>query len=267
MEAEPFPKRIVTLTTEATEIVFRLGAADRVVGVSGYSIRPPEARLKPRVAAFTSARLDKIRELSPDLVIAFSDLQKDIVRDLVAEGFTVLCTNQRSLDETLQAILLIGRAIGAEVEAQNLVGELEQTFAVYRERASKFPRRARVYFEEWDSPMISGIAWVGELIELAGGEDIFPELRAGKSAGQRTVDPQEVVRRNPEIIVASWCGKKVNLESIKSRPGWDKIDAVREGRVYEIKSPDILAPGPSLVYGLSQLSGFLEAFHGAGRPA
>lgn len=264
MDASPYPERIVTLTAEATEIVFRLGAGDRIAGVSGYALRPPEARLKPRVAAFTSARLEKIRELAPDLVIAFSDLQKDIVRDLVAEGFTILCTNQRTLQETLRAILLIGRAIGCDVEARNLAGEMEQTFAVYRQKSSQFPRRVRVYFEEWDDPLISGIAWVGELIELAGGEDIFPELRSGKVASQRTVDPQEVVRRNPEVILASWCGKKVNIEAIRSRPGWGEIDAVRENRIYEIKSPDILAPGPSLLYGLSQLFSHLEAFHSAG---
>lgn len=261
MEASSYPRRIVTLTAESTEIVFRLGAGDRVAGVSGYSVRPPEARLKPRVAAFTSARLEKIRELAPDLVIAFSDLQKDIVRDLVAESFTVLCTNQRSLEETFQAIHLIGRAVGCEVEAYNLVGEMQQTFAATREKAAHFPRRVRVYFEEWDNPLISGIAWVGELIEMAGGEDIFPEHRKGKVARERAVDPEDVIRRNPEVIFASWCGKKVNIEAIKARPGWDRIDAVLENRIYEIKSPDILAPGPSLVYGLTQLFSHLEAFH------
>ncbi len=248
------PQRIVCLTAETTEIAFALGAGERVVGVSGYSVRPPEARRKPKVAAYTSARLDKILELRPDLVLAFSDLQADLVRDLVKAGLTVLVTNQRSLAETWDAIRLIGRALGAPSEAEKLAVDLQAEVERVREEATRLPRRPRVYFEEWDDPLISGIRWVGELIEAAGGEDIFPELRGAQRAPDRVVDPADVVRRDPQVIVASWCGKKVNLDRIQTRPGWQAITAVRHGRTHEIKSPDILQPGPSLVRGLRQLA-------------
>jgi len=248
------PQRIVCLTAETTEIAFALGAGERVVGVSGYSVRPPEARRKPKVAAYTSARPDKILELRPDVVLAFSDLQADLVRDLVKAGLTVLATNQRSLAETWDAIRLIGRALGAPSEAEKLAADLQAEVERVREEATRLPRRPRVYFEEWDDPLISGIRWVAELIQAAGGEDIFPELQAAHRAPDRVVDPADVVRRDPQVIVASWCGKKVNLDRIRTRPGWQAITAVRHDRIHEIKSPDILQPGPSLVRGLRQLT-------------
>jgi iron complex transport system substrate-binding protein len=248
------PQRVVCLTAETTEIAFALGAGERVVGVSGYSVRPPEARRKPKVAAYTSARLDKILELQPDLILAFSDLQAEIVRDLVKAGLSVVVTNQRSLAETWEAIRLIGRVLGCPVEAEKLASDLQDEIDRFRHEAARLPRRPRVFFEEWDDPLISGIRWVGELVEAAGGEDIFPEMRGAHRAPDRVVDPAEVVRRDPEVIVASWCGKKVNPDRIRTRPGWQAITAVRHGCIHEIKSPDILQPGPSLVRGLRRLA-------------
>ena len=253
-----YPQRIVCLTAETTEIAFRLGAADRIVGVSGYAMRPPEARLKPKVAAFTTVKFGKMLELKPDLVLSFSDLQKDIVRDLVEAGVNVLSVNQRSLAETYQAILLIGAVLGLEANARSLIEEMEVVVEAIRRASAAFPRRPRVFFEEWDDPLISGIRWVAEIIEIAGGEDVFPEMRECNNAPQRIVDPAEVVRRNPEVIIASWCGKKVVKSRIRQRPGWDAIEAVRHDRIYEVKSPDILAPGPSLLYGLRQIHEILQ---------
>ena len=209
LRSSQWPKRIVCLTAETTEIVFALGAGDRVVGVSGYATRPPEARLKEKVSAFTSARMDKIRALQPDLVLAFSDLQKDLLRELAGEGYNVFLTNQRSLDEIGETILAIGRLLGLEANAQKLCddfyGELDQL----EKEAQEFPRRLRVYFEEWDDPLISGIRWAGDLIRKLGGEDIFEELGGGSTASERIVQSKEVIRRNPEVILATWCGKKV----------------------------------------------------------
>lgn len=248
------PQRIICLTAETTEIAFALGAGDRVVGISGYSVRPPEARRKPKVAAYTSARLDKILELQPDLILAFSDLQAEIVRDLVKAGLSVVVTNQRSLADTWDAIRLIGRVLGCPAGAEKLASDLQDEVEGIQRAAARLPRRPRVFFEEWDDPLISGIRWVGELVEAAGGEDIFPEMRGAHRAPDRVVDPAEVVRRDPEVIVASWCGKRVNPDRIRARPGWQVITAVRQGRIHEIKSPDILQPGPSLVRGLRQLA-------------
>lgn len=247
-----YPRRIVCLTTETVEIAYALGAGDRVVGVSGYVVRPPEARKKPKVSAFTSMKMDKILALKPDLVLAFSDLQKDMVRDLVKEGLNVFCLNQRSVAETLRAILWIGLLLGEEARARALVAEFEAEIAACRAAAGDGPRPV-VYFEEWDDPLISGIRWVSELIEIAGGRDAFPELKDRHRAPDRVVRPEEVIARAPDVIVASWCGKKVSKKRIVERPGWDAIPAVRAGRVYEIKSADILQPGPSLLHGLKQL--------------
>lgn len=264
--AVTIPRRIVCLSAETTEIAFALGAGDRVVGVSGYGLRPAEARQRPKVAAFTTARLDRILALRPDLVLAFSDLQADLVRELVRAGLTVLVTNQRSLAETWDTIRLIGQALGCAEAAEGLASELEGEVQRIRQEAARRPRlggplarRPRVYFEEWDNPLISGIRWVAELIEAAGGEEIFPELREAARAPERVVEPGEVVRRDPEVIVASWCGKKANLARIRARPGWEAISAVRQGRVYEIKSADILQPGPSLLHGLRQLAAHIAA--------
>ena len=248
-----YPHRIVCLTTESTEIVYALGAGERVVGVSGFVTRPPEAREKPKVSSFISLKMDKIREVKPDLVITFSDLQAQMAADLIKEGYTVLALNQRSVQETLDAILTIGRVIGCEEKAKELIASMEHEIETIRQFAAPLPTRPRVYFEEWDDPLISGIRWVSELIEIAGGQDIFPELKSGKNAKDRYVASEEVIRRNPEIIFASWCGKKVNAVAIRERAGWAAIDAIQNNKIHEIKSPDILAPCPSFILGLKQM--------------
>lgn len=243
------PQRVVCLTAETTEIAFAAGAGDRVVGVSGYAVRPPEARGKPRVAAFSTANVAKILALEPDLVLGFSDLQAEIARDLVKAGVTVLITNQRTLAETYAAVYQVGSALGEPTRGAEIAAEMEAEIERIRGAGAHRTTRPRVFFEEWDEPLISGIAWIGELIEACGGHDLFPELAAGQSATERVVPPGEVVRRDPEVIVASWCGKKANLARIASRPGWEDVSAVRSGRIFEIKAPDILQPGPSLVRG------------------
>ena len=254
-----YPQRIVCLTAETTEIAFALGAGDRVVGVSGYSVRPPEARRKPKVGAYTTVKLEKILALGPDLVLGFSDLQKDIARDLVAAGLTVLILNQRSLAETAQAIRIVGGTLGLQPAGEAVAEQFEWMVESVRGLGAALPRRPRVFFEEWDDPLISGIRWVSELIDAAGGEDIFPELQERKVATDRIVSPDEVVRRDPELIVASWCGKKANLDRIARRPGWDQVAAVKAGRVHEIKSANILQPGPSLLHGLRELHTLIAA--------
>ncbi len=256
-----WPQRIICLTAEVTEILFALGAGDRIVGVSGYSVRPAEARLKEKVSAFTSARMDKIHALKPDLIFAFSDLQKDIVRDLTEEGYMVFVTNQRSLKEIGEVILACGRLLGLEEKAERLCEEFYGELDVLEKKSEAFPRRLRTYFEEWDDPLISGIKWSGELIQKLGGDDIFPELAEGKTASQRKFKPEEVIHRNPEVIIASWCGKKVQPEKIISRPGWDQIEAVKKNQIYEIKSADILQPGLSLLHGARKMFEIFEGIH------
>jgi iron complex transport system substrate-binding protein len=248
------PRRIVCLTEETTETLYLLGEGERVVGVSGYTVRPPEARRKPRVSAFTHARYEKIEALEPDLVLGFSDLQGDIAADLAKRGYAVVLFNQRSIDEILQMILMLGGLVGRADRAAALVAELESGLDRVRALAARLPSRPRVFFEEWDAPLISGIRWVEELVEVAGGEPIFPELRGAKLGKDRIVEPDEVVRRSPDVIVASWCGKAVRPERIRSRPGWDRVPAVQRGRIFEIKSALILQPGPAaLTDGLRQL--------------
>jgi iron complex transport system substrate-binding protein len=249
-----YPSRIVCLTEETTETLYLLGEGDRVVGVSGYTVRPPEARSKPRVSAFISARFDKIEVLNPDLILAFSDLQADIAAELVRRGRNVVVFNQRSVPEILQMIRMLGGLIGCGDRADALASRLEADLNRVRAAAAKRPGRPRVYFEEWDEPLISGIQWVEELIEIAGGDPIFPELRHAKLGKDRIVSAEEVVRRNPDIIIASWCGKAVRKDQIASRPGWEHVTAVRNGAIHEIKSVYILQPGPaSLTEGLRQL--------------
>jgi iron complex transport system substrate-binding protein len=253
-----YPSRIVCLTEETTETLYLLGEGDRVVGVSGYTVRPPEARRKPRVSAFLNARFDKIDALHPDLIFAFSDLQADIVAELARRGHTVVLFNQRSVNEILQMIRMIGGLIGRADRAEALAAQLETGLDRIRAQAASFIRRPRVYFEEWDDPLISGIQWVEELIEIAGGETIFPELRHAKLAKARIVEPDEVVRRAPDVIVASWCGKPVRKAKIALRTGWDAVPAVRDGQIHEIKSSFILQPGPAaLTEGVRQLHALL----------
>lgn len=249
-----YPRRIVCLTEETTETLYLLGEGHRVVGVSGYTVRPPEARRKPRVSAFISARYDQIDALEPDLILAFSDLQADIARELVRRGHAVFTFNQRSIEEILQMVLVLGGIVGCAGRAQALVDDLRRGLDAIREEAARWPRRPRVFFEEWNDPLISGIRWVEELVEIAGGAPIFPELRNAGLAKDRVVEADEVARRDPEVVIASWCGKPVRRERIVERPGWDRVSAVRHGHVYEIKSAYILQPGPaSLTEGVRRL--------------
>jgi iron complex transport system substrate-binding protein len=253
-----YPSRIVCLTEETTETLYLLGEGHRVVGISGYTVRPPEARQKPKVSAFISAKFEKIEALRPDLILAFSDLQADIAAELIRRGWNVITFNQRSIDEILQTILMLGGLVGREPEAQRLVRDLESNLNRIRESAAQFARRPRVFFEEWDDPLISGIQWVDELIEIAGGQPTFPELRGCRLARDRIVSLDDVARRDPEVIVASWCGKAVRKATILERRGWDRVSAVRNSHVYEIKSTYILQPGPAaLTEGVQQLHALL----------
>jgi len=240
-----YPARIVCLTEETTETLYLLGEGDRVVGVSGYTVRPPEARQKPRVSSFLNARYEKIDALAPDLILAFSDLQADIAADLGKRGYPVMLFNQRTVDGILQMIRVVGALVGCAGRAERLAEDLERGLDDVRTAAAALPFRPRVYFEEWDDPLISGIRWVEELIETAGGQPVFPELRDAKLGKDRIVDPADVICRNPQVIVASWCGKPVRAARISARKGWNAIDAVRDGHVYEVKSALILQPGPA----------------------
>jgi iron complex transport system substrate-binding protein len=257
-----FPRRVVCLTAETAEIAFALGAGDRVVGVPGTARRPEAARERARVGGFTTFRTDRILALEPDLVLAFSDLQREVVGELIAAGVTVLCTNQRSFDEVLRAILVIGGALGCEPAARELVADMRDEVTQIREYSSVWPDRPRVYFEEWMDPLISGIGWVSDLIELAGGRDIFAELRERRGARDRVVAADEVARRDPQIILASWCGKPVDRAAIAARPGWDAVAAVAAGRIHEIPGEDVLAPGPSLMHGLRRIHEIIHEFQG-----
>ena len=249
-----YPRRIACLTEETTETLYLLGEQDRIVGVSGYTVRPPEARLKPKISAFTSAKFEKIMAVEPDLVLAFSDLQADIVRELLKRGVTVFAFNQRSLEEILDMILVLSRIVGVPEKGAALVRELRAGLDAIAESAKGLARRPRVLFEEWKEPLISGIRWVEELVGIAGGDPVFPELRNCPAAKDRIVDPQAAIARDPEIIIASWCGMKVNRDFICGRPGWSGISAVRSGQIFEIKSSYILQPGPAaLTEGVRQL--------------
>jgi iron complex transport system substrate-binding protein len=258
-----FPHRIVCLTEETTETLYLLGQGGRIVGVSGYTVRPPEARSKPKVSAFINARFDKIEALRPDLVLAFSDLQADLTAELIRRGLTVVTFNQRSIGEILQMIRMLGGLVGCQTAAERLAGSLDADLDRIRESAARFPVRVPVFFEEWDDPLISGIRWVEELVEIAGGAPIFPELAGAGLGRDRIVDPAEVARRDPQVIFASWCGKKVKKTTIGRRTGWDAVAAVRNGRVFEVKSTYILQPGPAcLTEGVRQLHALLARVHG-----
>ncbi len=249
-----YPRRIACLTEETTETLYLLGEQDRIAGVSGYTVRPPEARLKPKISAYITAKFEKIMAVEPDLVLAFSDLQADIVRELLVRGVTVFAFNQRSVEEILDMVTTLSRIVGVPEKGAALVAELRAGLDAIAEKARRLPRRPRVFFEEWKDPLICGIRWVEELIEIAGGEPVFPELRFEKGAKGRIVDPASVIPRAPDVIIASWCGMKVNKRAIAERPGWDAIPAVRDGHIYEIKSTYILQPGPAaLTEGVRQL--------------
>jgi iron complex transport system substrate-binding protein len=254
------PTRIVCLTEETVETLYLLGEQDRIVGVSGYVVRPPQARReKPRVSAFTSANIDKILALKPDLVLSFSDLQADIAADLIRRGLNVHAFNQRSVEGILGMVRMIGAMVKASEKSERLVARFEAGLVEARSRAARLPKRPRVFFEEWDEPLISGIGWVSELVEIAGGIDVFAN-RAGRAiARDRVVTIDEVVAQQPDLIIGSWCGKKFRSERVILRPGFEKVPAVQHQHLYEIKSSLILQPGPAaLTDGLAELQKIIE---------
>lgn len=256
------PARIICLTEETVETLYLLNEQDRIVGVSGYVVRPPQARReKPRVSAFISADVPKILDLRPDLVLTFSDLQADIVADLVRRGVAVHAFNQRTIAGILDMIRLLGAMVGAAEKAAALAQDLAARLDKARDRAAARPHRPRVYFEEWDDPMISGIGWVSELIAAAGGDDIFADKAKEGAARDRIVSAEEVVARAPDIVIGSWCGKKFRPERLAARQGFEAIPAVRRGALYEVKSPLILQPGPAaLTDGLDALEAIISGW-------
>lgn len=262
-----FPSRIVCLTPETTEVLYALGEQARIAGISGFTVHPPRARReKPRVAAYTTARLDAVLALEPDLVLAFSDLQAGLAGTLVRAGVAVHVFNQRSVSGILQMVLMVGALVGAGERAQALVAELDAALEAARRQAERLPFRPRVYFEEWNDPLICGIGWVSELIAIAGGEDCFADRATRQDAAGRIIaDPAEVVHRGPEVIVGSWCGRRFRPERVRERPGWAALPAVRNDRLHEIKSADILQPGPAVIRrGLPALQAIIAACAGSG---
>jgi iron complex transport system substrate-binding protein len=251
-----FPQRIVCLTEEPTEVLYALGEERRIVGISGFTVRPPRARKeKPKVSAFITAKIGEILKLEPDLAIGFSDIQADIARELIKAGVEVWISNHRSVDGILAYIRRLGAMVGAHEKAEAYAQRAERHIADIRAAAARLPRRPKVYFEEWDEPIITGIRWVAEIIGIAGGDDCFPELAREPLAKQRILpNGDEVVRRAPDIILGSWCGKRFRPENVVVRPGWDTIPAVRYGDLHEIKSPIILQPGPAALFdGLDEI--------------
>jgi iron complex transport system substrate-binding protein len=258
------PTRIVCLTEETVETLYLLGEQDRIVGISGYVVRPPQARReKPRVSAFTSANLDKIVALKPDLVLTFSDLQANIAAELIHRGLDVHAFNQRSVAGILDMIRMVGAMVDAMERAEQFVSTLEAGLVRAISRAKYLPTRPRVFFEEWDDPLITGIGWVSELVEIAGGIDIFADRRDQAAAKGRVVTVEEVVAREPDLIIGSWCGKKFRPERVAARDGFEKIPAVQRQDLYEIKSSLILQPGPAaLTDGLAELQKIIGRWAG-----
>jgi iron complex transport system substrate-binding protein len=249
------------LTEETTETLYLLGQGDRVVGISGYTVRPPEARSKPKVSSFLSARYEKIAALHPDLILAFSDLQADITNELVRRGYPVFTFNQRSVAEILQMVAILAGIVGVPEKGAAAVRELEAGLDTIRQRSQSWSVRPRVYFEEWPDPLISGIQWVEELIEIAGGIPVFPELRGARLGKDRIITGEQVIAAAPDVIIASWCGKPVRKEKITARTGWESIPAVRDGHIYEVKSTYILQPGPAaLTDGIAQVHAILSGW-------
>ncbi|MBT8078742.1 MAG: cobalamin-binding protein [Gammaproteobacteria bacterium] len=256
-----YPQRIVCMTEETTEVLYDIGEDWRIVGISGFTVRPPRARReKPKVSAFTSAKIDRILALEPDLALGFSDLQAGIAAELIERGVAVHVFNHRSIEGILRMIRTLGGMIGCQEKTEQYVTGLEAGIESTRQSTGRFAKRPRVYFEEWDDPNISGIRWVSELIAVAGGDDCFPELAAEPLGKNRIIaDPADIVRRQPDIIIGSWCGKKFRPERVAARPGWGDIPAVANGDVYEIKSPLILQPGPAaLTDGLHALQAIVR---------
>lgn len=254
------PQRIICLSEETVETLYLLGAQERIVGITGYTVRPPEARLeKPRVSAFISAKIDKIMALKPDLVLTFSDLQAEIAAELIRQGIEVHAFNQRNVDGILAMIRTLGALVGATDRAEHLLDRLRAKLDAARGLAAQRQRRPRVFFEEWDEPLISAIGWVSELIGIAGGDDIFPELSTGRSAKERIVTPDQVIERQPDIIIGSWCGKRFVPAKVRRRPGFADLPAVESRELHEIKSTIILQPGPAaLTDGLDALQKIIE---------
>jgi len=258
--APTYPRRVVCLTEETTEVLYRIGAGDRVVGVSGYTVRPKEARTKPKVSSFLDADFDKILALKPELVLGFSDLQADLGRELCKRGVPVFLFNQRSIAEILQAVRITGALVGLADAADALAKELEANLRRHAENATKLPKRPRVFFEEWHEPLISGIRWCSELVELVGGEDVCAPLRIEQGAKGRIVDAKDIAAKDPEVVIASWCGRKAQEKLIRARPGWDTVSAVKHDQLYEVKSTFILQPGPAaLTDGVDQLARIVAA--------
>ncbi|MEY2802616.1 MAG: hypothetical protein RL513_2201 [Pseudomonadota bacterium] len=264
MAASPYsPQRIVCLTEETTEWLYLLGQEARIVGISGYTVRPRRAREeKPRVSAFLSAKVDKILALEPDCVFGFSDLQADIASALVRKGVQVTVFNQRSVEEIFSMLWQVAALVGQAERGQVLIDGMRARLAQIGQAARALPRRPRVFFEEWDEPPISAIRWVSELIAIAGGDDCFLELSRQSLGKDRIVqDPAEIVRRRPDIVIGSWCGKKFRPERVAARPGWQDVPAVRDGQLFEIKSADILQPGPAaLTDGVEQMHRIIMAW-------
>jgi iron complex transport system substrate-binding protein len=257
------PQRIVCLTEETTEWLYLLGQESRIVGISGYTVRPARARAeKPKVSAFLSAKIDKILALEPDCVFGFSDLQADIASALIRQGIQVTVFNQRSVAEIFSMMYQVAAMVGQAEQGLALLADLQRQLDATVKAATQLKRRPRVYFEEWDTPPISAIRWVSELIGLAGGDDCFPELARMPLGKDRIIaDEQEIVRRNPDLIIGSWCGKKFRPEKVAARTGWSQVNAVKNGQIFEIKSPDILQPGPAaLTDGLAQLHRLIMAW-------
>ncbi len=255
-----YPSRIVCLTEETTETLYRLGLDELIVGVSGFTVRPPQARKKPRVSSFLDADFEQIVALKPDLVLGFSDLQATLGAELAKRGVPVMLFNQRSLSEILQTIRIIGALVGASAKAEALAEELQRGLEGLANENATLPKRPRIFFEEWHEPLISGIRWCSELVELMGGDDICGECRTEQGAKGRIYDASEIARRNPDAVIASWCGRKATREKIVSRPGWASVRAVIDDQLYEVKSPFILQPGPAaLTDGAAQLARIIRA--------
>lgn len=257
------PQRIVCLTEETTEWIYMLGQEHRIVGISGYTVRPKRARQeKPKVSAFLTAKIGQILELKPDCVFGFSDLQADIAAELIRKGVQVTVFNQRSISEIFDMMFQVAATVGALDKGLELIAGMQANIARIKQSAAEFSTRPKVYFEEWDVPQISAIRWVSELVGIAGGDDCFPELSVESLGKNRIIaDPLEVVRRNPDIMIGSWCGKKFRPEHVAARPDWQGINAVKNKQLYEVKSPIILQPGPAaLTDGLSELHRIMQLF-------